>query len=82
MSLGHTLGLSLEDVISQDGTFFGMYPTTVVRDFDGNLHHPSLISIFRDQQGLSIHFLDMEIVQLTPGTCNVKMYDKRLRCLP
>ena len=52
-------GLSLKDVFSQEGTFYGMYPsTTVVLDFDGNVR-PSSISIVRDQQGPRVHFLDI-----------------------
>ena len=54
-----------------------MYPTTVL-DFDGNVR-PSPISIVQDQQGPSVHFLDMQIMQMSPGSCDVKMYDKRDR---
>ena len=75
VSLGHTSGILLKDVISQEGTFYGMYPTTVL-DFNGNVR-PSPISIVQDQQGPSVHFLDMQIMQLSPGICDVKMYDKR-----
>ena len=67
VSLGHTIGPSLQDIILQNGT---------VREFDGNVR-PSPISIVRKQQGPSIHFLDMEILQPFPGVCEVKMYDKR-----
>ena len=67
VSLGHMSGILLKDVISQEGTFYGMYPTTVVLDFDGNVR-PSPISIVQDQQGPSVHFLDMQIMQLVvPG---------------
>ena len=77
VSLGHMSGLLLMNVISQEGTFYGMYPTTTVLDFDGNVR-PSPISIVEDQQGPNVHFLDiMQIVQLSPGICDVKMYDKR-----
>ena len=75
VSLGHTIGPMLQDIILQDGVFFGMYPTTV-RDFDGSVR-PSPISIVREQIGPSVHFLDMEIIQPLPGVCEVKMYDKR-----
>ena len=69
-------GISLADIISQEGTFYGMYPTTVL-DFDGNVR-PSPVSIVQDQQGPNVHFLDnMQIMQLSPGICDVKMYDKR-----
>ena len=62
VSLGYTSGISLKDVISQEGTFYGMYPTTVL-DFDGNIR-PCPISIVQDQQGPSVHFLDnMQIMQ-------------------
>ena len=55
-------GISLTDVISQEGTFYGMYPTTVL-DFDGNVR-PSPVSIVQDQQGPNVHFLDnMQIMQ-------------------
>ena len=58
VSLGCTSGLSLKDVVSQGGTFYGLYPTTVL-DFDGNVR-PSPISIVQDQQGpSSVHFLDI-----------------------
>ena len=66
------------NVISQEDTFYGMCPTTVLSiDFDGNVR-PSPISIVQDQQGPNVHFLDnMQIMQLSPGICDVKMYDKR-----
>ena len=63
-------GISLTDVISQEGTFYGMYPTTV-QDFDGNVR-PSPISIVQDQQGPNVHFLDMQIMQLSPGIYDIK----------
>ena len=50
-------------------------PTTVL-DFDSNIR-PSPISIVQDQEGSSVHFLDMQIIQLLPGICDVKMYDKQ-----
>ena len=52
-----------------------MYPT-IVLGFDGNVR-PSPILILRDQQRPSVHFLDMEIVQLSSEIYDVKMYDKR-----
>ena len=55
MSLRHMPGPSLEGVLSQDGTFYGMHPTTVT-DFDGD-RRPSPISVLRDQQGPSISTL-------------------------
>ena len=55
-SLGHMSGISLTDVISQEGTFYVMYPTTVL-DSDGNVR-PSPISIVQDQQGPNVQFLD------------------------
>ena len=75
VSLGHTIGPTLQDIILQNGVFFGMYPTTV-REFDGSVR-PSPISIVREQIGPSVHFLDVEIIQPLPGACEVKMYDKR-----
>ena len=55
-----------------------MYPTTVL-DFDVNvLPSPISIVLLIDQQGPSVHFLDMQIIQLSPGICDVKMYDKRV----
>ena len=75
VSLGHTIGLSLLDIISQNGVFYSMYPT-MVREFHGSVR-PSPISIVHEQVGPSIHFLDMEIIQLLPGVCSVKIYDKR-----
>ena len=30
VSLGYMSGLSLKDVISQEATFYGMYPTTIL----------------------------------------------------
>ncbi|CAN0173407.1 unnamed protein product, partial [Ascophyllum nodosum] len=45
VSLGHTIGPTLQDIILQDGVFSGMYPTTV-RDFDGSVR-PSPISIVK-----------------------------------
>ena len=75
VSLGHTIGPSLQDIILQNGVFYGMYPTTV-REFDGSVRS-SPISIVREQVGPSIHVLDMEIIQPLPGVCSVKMYDKR-----
>ena len=67
VSLDHTIGPTLQDIILQDGVFFGMYPTTV-REFDGSVR-PSPISIVREQIGPSVHFLDMEIIQPLPGIC-------------
>ena len=52
-------GLALKDVISQKGTFCGMYPTTLL-DYDGYVR-PYPISIVQDQQAgpiKSIHFQD------------------------
>ena len=46
-----------------------MYPTAVL-DFDGNVR-PSPISIVQDQQGPNVYFLDMQIMQLSPGICDV-----------
>ena len=67
-------GISPTDAISQEGTFYGMYPTTVL-DFDGNVRR-SLISIAQDQQGPNVHFLDMQIMQLSLGICDVMLrYD-------
>ena len=34
VSLGHTIGPSLQEIISQNGIFYGMY-LTAVREFDG-----------------------------------------------
>ena len=70
------MGPSLQDIIPQNGIFYGMYFTTVC-EFDGNNVRPSPISIVREQVGPSIHFLEMEIVQPFPGVCEVRMYDKR-----
>ena len=77
VSLGHMSGISLliMNVISQEGNFYGMCPTTVL-DFDGNVR-PSPISTVQDQQEPNVHFLvNMQIMHLSPGICNVKMYDK------
>ena len=52
-----------------------MYPTTV-REFDGSVC-PCPVSILRDQLGTITYFLVREIVQLLPGACQVKMYDRR-----
>ena len=57
VSLGHTIGPSLQNIISRNGMFYGMYPTTL-REFDGNVR-PSPISIVREQReqlGPIIHF--------------------------
>ena len=76
VSLGRTIGPSLQDIILQNGVFYGMYPTTV-REFDGSVW-PSPISIVRERVGPSIHFLDMEIIQQPfPELCSIEMYDKR-----
>ena len=66
-------GISLTDVISQEGTFYGMYPTTVL-DFEGNVR-PSPISIVRDRQGPNVHFLG--ICRL----CNYLQESVMLRCM-
>ena len=75
VSLGYTIGPSLQDIILQSCVFYGMYPTTV-REFDGSVQS-SPMSIVREQVGPSIHFLDMEIIQPLPEVCSLKMYDKR-----
>ena len=67
VSLGHTIGHTLQDIILQDGVFFGMYPTTV-REFDGSVR-PSPISVVElekqlrmgDQHGF---FQNIKSVQL------------------
>ena len=75
VSLGYTIGPSLQDIILQKCVFYGMYPTTV-REFDGSVQS-SPMSIVREQVGPSIHFLDMEIIQPLPEVCSLKMCDKR-----
>ena len=70
VSLGDTIRPSLQNIISQNCVFYGMYPTTV-REFEGSVR-PSPISIVREQIGPSIHFLHMEIIQPIPGVCGVK----------
>ena len=77
VSLGHTIGPTLQDIILQNGVFFGMYPTTV-REFDGSVR-PSPISIVREQIG---PILDMEIIQPLPGVCEVKCMISGITCLP
>ena len=42
VSRGHTIGPSLQDIILQNGVFYGMYPTTTVREFDGIAYGLSL----------------------------------------
>ena len=75
VSLSHTIGTFLQGIISQNGVFYGMSPTTV-REFDGNVR-PSPISIVREQVRPILHFLDIEKVQPFPRVCEVNMYDKR-----
>ena len=80
VSLGHTIGPSLQDIIFQNGVFYVMYPTTV-REFVGSVR-PFPISIVREQIGPSIHFLDMEIIEPSPGVYKVKMQISVITCLP
>ena len=80
VSLGHTIGPTLQDIILQDGVFFGMYPTTV-RDFDASVR-PSPISIVREQIGPSVHFLGMEIIQHYRGFVRLKCMISGITCLP
>ena len=80
VSLRHTLGLSLKGVISQEDILYGMCLTTV-RDVDGNVR-PSLISIFRYQQGPSIHFLDIEVYNCPRESVTLKCMINVIVCLP
>ena len=63
VALGHTIGPSLQYVISQNYIFFGMYGLPLFR---------------RLRSTRTQHlFLGMEIVQPRPRICEIKMYDKR-----
>ncbi len=56
-------------------TLSGMYHKTMW-NLDGELI-PNTIELTCEQQGESVHFLDMEIVQDSSRTTHIRMYDKR-----
>ena len=58
VSLGHTIGPPLQDIISQNGIFYSMYPITV-REFEGSVR-PFPISIVREQLGPSILIVTLD----------------------
>ena len=78
VSLGlQSNGSKFEEIIKQDGSIYGgMYPVYVEDVFDGEaIENP--VSIVKEPAGSTIHFLDMDILQSTPGVSQIKMYDKR-----
>ena len=77
VSLGsQSNGPKFEEIVTQDGNIYGgMYPV-YVEDVDGE-EIENLVSIVKEQAGSTVHFLDMEISQSTPGDSPIKMYDKR-----
>ena len=56
-------------------TFGGMY-AQLIRDFNNDLV-PTTIALTVEQQGPSVHFLDMEVVPNGFGKTDLKIYDKR-----
>ena len=48
-----------------------------VEDVDGEEIENPVVDIVKEQAGSSVHFLDMEILQSTPGVSQIKIYDKR-----
>ena len=78
VSLGsQSNGPKFEEIVQQDGNIYycGMYPV-YVEDVDREeIENP--VSIVKEPAGSTVHFLDMEILQSTPGVSQIKMYDKR-----
>ena len=52
-----------------------MYPEHILNDQGEQVANP--VSITKEQRGQTVHFLDMEILQSTPGVSQIRMYDKR-----
>ena len=53
----------------------GMYPEHTLDDEGEQVANPVFIT--KEQRGQTVHFLDMEILQSTPGVSQIRMYDKR-----
>ena len=77
VSLGlQSNGSKFEEIIKQDGSIYGgMYPVYVEDVDGGEIENP--VSIVKEQAGSSLHFLEMEILQSTPGASQINVYDKQ-----
>ena len=53
----------------------GMYPEHILDDEGEQVANPA--SITKEQRGQTVHVLDMEILQSTPGVSQIRMHDKR-----
>ena len=63
-----------EQIVKQDKNIYGgMYPVYV--DDGEEIHKP--VSIVKEQARSTVHFLNMEILQSTPGVSQIKIYDNR-----
>ena len=73
-------GSTFEQIIKREGgeggVYGGMYPEYILDDEGEQVANP-VVSITKEQRGQTVHFLDMEILQSTPGVSQIRMYDKR-----
>ena len=53
----------------------GMYPKHILDDEGEQVTNP--VSITKEQRGQTVHLLDIDIIQSTPGVSQIRMYDKR-----
>ena len=72
-------GPTFEQIIKREGgeggVYGGMHPKHILDDEGEQVANP--VSITKEQRGQTVHFLDMEILQSTPGVSQIQMYDKQ-----
>ena len=59
----------------EGGIYIGMHPEHILDDEGEQVANP--VSITKEQRGQTVHFLDMEVLQSTPGVSQIRMYDER-----
>ena len=57
------------------GMYGGTYPEHILDDEGEQVAHP--VSITEEQRVQTVHFLNVEILQSTPGVSQIRVYDKR-----
>ena len=68
-------GPTFEQTIKDGNIYGGIYPT-YIENVDGEeIENPA--SIIKQQDGSTVHFLDMEMLRRTSGVSQINMYDKR-----
>ena len=61
--------------MGEEGVYGGMYPEHLLRDEGEQFANP--VSTTKEQRGPTVHFLDMDTLQSTPGVSQIRVYDKR-----